>query len=282
MGSDQTKDQSFDDTVSRSGDTARRHGLAFIASAAAHAIILIVLVFMLPEPERPHHDWVLAYLVEFDRPATPGKGAGARDARAGSLPAPAHAEASAASPPTPLHAHRRAARAQAQPERAARQHTVAIKATPDTGDAAIAARREESEVPAKAGTSDSRIGVRAAPPLSLDARAGAGRGDAATGTGSGSSSAHVEYGQNPVPIYPIEARRRAEQGTVLLHVQVAADGSVARVEIAESSGFDALDESAIETVRTRWRFVPARREGNAIESWCEVPIRFALTEANAQ
>ena len=84
------------------------------------------------------------------------------------------------------------------------------------------------------------------------------------------------------PEFLLQPRRRAEQGTVLLHVQVAADGSVARVEIAESSGFDALDESAIETVRTRWRFVPARREGNAIESWCEVPIRFALTEANAQ
>jgi len=290
MDSDQinesTSESMIDDSVSRSREAHRRHGLAFVASAAAHAIIILALVFLLPEIERPHHDWVLAYLVEFDRPATPGRRGGARDARATSPPASAHDASdlksqSVISSPKPPHAHRRAARAQAEPERAARQ-TAALTAAPGTGDAAIAARGEESGVPAKAGTPDSRIEEMAAPPLSLDAHGGAGRGDAATGTGSGSSSAHAEYGQNPVPVYPREARRRAEQGTVLLGVEVAADGSVARVVIVRSSGFDSLDESAIDTVRMRWRFVPARRDGTAVDSWCEVPIRFALTEANAQ
>jgi protein TonB len=79
----------------------------------------------------------------------------------------------------------------------------------------------------------------------------------------------------------VEARRRAEQGTVLLLVEVGSDGSVERVEIAHSSSFDELDESAVDTVRTRWRFVPARRDGISIESWVRVPIRFALTEARA-
>jgi TonB family protein len=111
---------------------------------------------------------------------------------------------------------------------------------------------------------------------------GVGAGTGAGGFGDGSASfAHVEYGMNPTPVYPVEARRRAEHGTVLLRVQVAADGSVERVEIAHSSGFDLLDDSALETVRTRWRFVAARRDGVAVESWCEVPIRFALTEASA-
>ena len=113
---------------------------------------------------------------------------------------------------------------------------------------------------------------------------GAGGGTGAGiggGEGSGSSFAHVEYGQNPVPMYPLEARRRAQHGTVLLRIEVAADGAVERVEIARTSGFDLLDDSAIETVRARWRFVPARRDGIAVESWCEVPIRFALTEAQA-
>ena len=257
-----------DDGAARLRDAQRRRGLAFVASAAAHAIILFALVLLLPEIERPHHDWVLAYLVEFDRPA---RGASARDARAGSLPAPAH-EASALKSPTVI--------SRPKPPHT-RQQTAAITARPVPGPDVIAARKE-SEVPAKAGTSDSRIEVTAVQPPSLNARAGAGRGDAATGNGAGSSSAHVEYGQNPVPIYPIEARRKAEQGTVLLDVEVDADGSVTRVVIAQSSGFDSLDQSAIETVRTRWRFVPARRDGNAVESWCEVPIRFALTEANAR
>ena len=136
-------------------------------------------------------------------------------------------------------------------------------------------------VPATAGTTGSRIEVTSAPPLRLDGGDGRGRGDAYAGDGSGSWSAHVEYGRNPVPIYPIEARRRAQQGNVLLRVEVGVDGLVERVEIAQSSGFDLLDESAIETVRTRWRFVPARRDGIAVSSWCEVPIRFELTEAQS-
>jgi protein TonB len=65
-----------------------------------------------------------------------------------------------------------------------------------------------------------------------------------------------------------------------MRVLVGIDGIVQHAEIAESSGFDALDDAAIETVRRRWRFVPARRAGTAIESWVLVPIRFALKEAN--
>jgi len=66
---------------------------------------------------------------------------------------------------------------------------------------------------------------------------------------------------------------------VTIRVLVGIDGIVQRAEIAESSGFDVLDDAAIETVRRRWRFVPAHSAGNAIESWVLVPIRFALTEA---
>lgn len=66
-----------------------------------------------------------------------------------------------------------------------------------------------------------------------------------------------------------------------IRVRVGADGSVERAELAESSGFDALDDAALMTVRRRWRFVPARRGGSPVESWVLVPIRFALTEANA-
>ena len=66
-----------------------------------------------------------------------------------------------------------------------------------------------------------------------------------------------------------------------VRVLVGADGAVERAEVAESSGFDSLDDAALETVRSRWRFVPARHDGLAVESWVLVPIRFALLEANA-
>jgi len=71
----------------------------------------------------------------------------------------------------------------------------------------------------------------------------------------------------------------AEQREAL--VLVGADGTPKQVKIAHSSGFVLLDRAALETVRERWRFVPAMRAGAAIESWVTVPIRFALTEADA-
>jgi protein TonB len=281
MDNQQLPDQVFDRAdASRPHDAPRRHGLAFIASIAAHAMILVALVFLLPEIERPHHDWVLAYLVEFDQPGAVGKGAGASDARASSSPAPAHAEASVAMPPKPLHAHRSAARTQAKPAPRAPRPDAEIAATPVPGDAAISAGREPI-APAAPGTIGALTEVASAAPTRPDGGGGGGRGGAEAGDGSGASFAHVEYSQNPVPVYPIGARLRAQQGTVILRVEVGADGSVERAEVAKSSGFDSLDQSAMETVRTRWRFVPARRDGVPVESWCEIPIRFALTEAQA-
>jgi len=273
MDGQQEITQLFDEDASRPRDAHRRHSVAFVASAAAHALILLALVFLLPEVERPHHDWVLAYLVELDQLGAAGRGAGAGDARASSSPASVHDGASAASLQTPHHAHRRGARAEAQPPHAAPQ------------TAAIAARREPVVPAASVGTTGSHTEV-ASPSgssglASHQGADGEGAGGGGGGDGSGTGSAHVEYGQNPGPGYPIEARRRAEQGTVLLRIEVGVDGSVERVEIAQSSGFASLDESAVETVRTRWRFVPAQRDGIAIESWCQVPIRFALIEARA-
>jgi len=259
---------------------ARSHTMAFVASVVAHALLLGVLVWMLPEAQRPQHQWVVAYLVDLGQSGGgTGRGGGAGVARATSPLAPARDAVSAAMPPIPHHAHRHAARAQATPERAAPAQPAAIPATPGTGVAGIAARSERA-VPASAGTAPSGTSVASATAFGSGSDGGGGgHGSGGIGDGSGSSFAHVEYGRNPIPTYPIEARRRAQHGTVLLRIQVASDGSVERVEVARSSGFDLLDDSAIETVRTRWRFVAAQRDGIAVESWCEVPIRFALTEA---
>src|SRR5437762_2043146 len=75
---------------------------------------------------------------------------------------------------------------------------------------------------------------------------------------------------------PLVARRLGKEGVVLLEVLVAPDGRAADVRMIRSSGFAPLDESAVTTVRERWRFVPARRDGVAVESRVTVPIRFRL------
>jgi protein TonB len=72
------------------------------------------------------------------------------------------------------------------------------------------------------------------------------------------------------------ARRMGAEGIVTLRVFVYPDGSVGEVVVSRSSGFSILDDSALNTVRDRWRFVPARLDGRPVESWVEVPIRFIL------
>jgi protein TonB len=105
--------------------------------------------------------------------------------------------------------------------------------------------------------------------------AGSGGGDGSGGDGSG--GARVAYGQNPPPPYPLVARRLGMEGVVLLDVLVAPDGRAAEVRLARSSGHPQLDDSAVRTVRERWRFIPARRAGAAVESRVTVPIRFRLS-----
>lgn len=85
----------------------------------------------------------------------------------------------------------------------------------------------------------------------------------------------ADYLHNPKPVYPAMSRRNGEEGKVQLKVRVSAQGTALDVAIAKSSGFARLDGAATEAV-TRWRFVPARRGDEAVESSVVVPITFAL------
>ena len=89
-------------------------------------------------------------------------------------------------------------------------------------------------------------------------------------------SFNAAYLRNEPPRYPNASRRTGEQGRVLLRVFVSADGAPEKVEMGTSSGFDRLDEAALETVRT-WKFVPAHRAGTPVSAWVQVPITFALS-----
>ncbi len=104
-------------------------------------------------------------------------------------------------------------------------------------------------------------------------QAGDGQG---SGRGGGGAAAQPNYDVNPKPPYPRIARRLGAQGVVTLRVFVLKDGSVGQAAVLRSSGFRMLDDSALRTVRSAWRFFPARRDGMAIESWVEIPIKFVL------
>ena len=83
------------------------------------------------------------------------------------------------------------------------------------------------------------------------------------------------YKSNISPLYPLLARKRGYQGTVLLEVLVSKDGKAASIRLARSSGYETLDRAAIKEVRN-WLFHPAKRGDELIEMWVKIPIRFTL------
>ena len=85
----------------------------------------------------------------------------------------------------------------------------------------------------------------------------------------------AEYLHNPVPEYPPMAKRRGEQGRVLLRVTVSETGEPVVVLVSQSSGYALLDQSALQAVKN-WQFVPARFNNHAVASEVTVPVRFTL------
>jgi periplasmic protein TonB len=82
---------------------------------------------------------------------------------------------------------------------------------------------------------------------------------------------------NQRPAYPEGARRRGEQGRVVVRVAVSAEGSPLDVSVASSSGHASLDAAALAAVR-RWRFVPAIQGGKPVAAAAEVPVQFRLED----
>ncbi|MCK9200939.1 MAG: energy transducer TonB [Gallionella sp.] len=85
---------------------------------------------------------------------------------------------------------------------------------------------------------------------------------------------HAKYLNAPPPPYPEWAKKMGAEGRVVLHVEVLSDGNPGQVKILHSSGHELLDNVARATVQQRWKFIPARRGGNVVTHWYQVPIRF--------
>lgn len=86
---------------------------------------------------------------------------------------------------------------------------------------------------------------------------------------------NADYLNNPAPVYPPASRQLGEQGKVLLRVLVNDGGGVDQVTLRKTSGYDRLDQAALETVK-QWRFVPAKRGDQAVSAWVVVPVSFTL------
>ena len=76
---------------------------------------------------------------------------------------------------------------------------------------------------------------------------------------------------HPAPHYPRLARERGWQGSVLIQVSTDEQGHIKEQNLLKSSGFDILDQAALDAVKT-WKTVSnLHRE--------VVPITFKLTES---
>jgi protein TonB len=74
------------------------------------------------------------------------------------------------------------------------------------------------------------------------------------------------------PVYPIELRTQGVRGPVVVEITIGADGKVTRVH-AVHSPHPMLSRVAVEAVQ-RWEFLPAKRQGRAIETTFQTRIDF--------
>jgi protein TonB len=79
------------------------------------------------------------------------------------------------------------------------------------------------------------------------------------------------------PRYPYRARVRGEAGKVTISLRVTRQGDVESAVVKTSSGFPALDESALATAR-KARFKPAEQDGQAVAADMDLQFDFRLQD----
>ncbi|WP_235522878.1 energy transducer TonB [Novosphingobium sp. Leaf2] len=157
------------------------------------------------------------------------------------------------------------------------------KAKPDTPHEALASPVAQKPMIALPSQGPTQIMVDAPPapapvvtpakPTQAPAALAPAAQAAATTMEAGDLSSKVLFAKPPV--YPIDARRAHEQGTVKLLVVVGSDGCVKDIQLAASSGSQRLDRAALQAVR-RWRWSPTISGGAATMVRGYVTIPFVL------
>ena len=80
---------------------------------------------------------------------------------------------------------------------------------------------------------------------------------------------------NPKPPYPLMSRRLNEEGKVVLNVCVSLSGLVEKLKLEKTSGYQRLDDIALETVK-KWKFIPAKNQDRDINACYLLPVQFIL------
>ncbi len=78
------------------------------------------------------------------------------------------------------------------------------------------------------------------------------------------------------PPYPPSEIRAGNAGTADIEVYVLPNGRVGDARIVKSTGFPALDQSALDEAKRKWRLTPATRDGVPFAQWHRLRVTFKL------
>ncbi|WP_137888276.1 energy transducer TonB [Pseudomonas sp. 2FE] len=165
----------------------------------------------------------------------------------------------------------------------------AVQAPAVVAPAALARAKVPARAPAKAQPQRPpappkpvQLAVKTAPAVSRGERATEASTAAAAPVPMPSASREVlsrapAFLQSPAPPrYPTQAKRRNQQGVVLLEVRLDERGRQRALQVLRSSGVASLDAAAVQAVAA-WRFRPETEDGRAVPSRVQIPVEFALT-----
>ena len=116
-----------------------------------------------------------------------------------------------------------------------------------------------------------------------------GSGGAGSGSGAGRGPGGPEDGVfdvgggvrppvplvQPLPLYTEQARKARVEGLVVLQAIVRKDGTVDGFKVIRGLGYG-LDESAINTIATKWRFKPGTYNGQPVDVRANIEVSFRL------
>jgi TonB family protein len=140
-----------------------------------------------------------------------------------------------------------------------------------TDAAPVRARHQHTSAAPPSGQSSSQ-GISTTPPTSP-----AGPDSAGGISGPGLPGAMAGKGL-PTPAYPLESRRRGQQGVVRVELEILPDGKVGQIRVTSDPGFPLLRDAALtaaEKLRA-YPFTPARRFGIPITDHLIIPYAFSL------
>ena len=81
--------------------------------------------------------------------------------------------------------------------------------------------------------------------------------------------------RQPQPAYTEEARREGIEGTVLIQAVIRKDGTVDSFKVIRGLGYG-LDESAVQTIATKWHFKPGTLNGTSVDVYANIEVSFKL------